>query len=192
MRYVRGRVLDVGCGAGRVALHLQERGHDVVAIDVSPKAVEVARRRGVRDTRVMAFTEVSSRLGMFDTVVMMGNNFGLFARERRARHMLRRLRGMAGRIVATSNDPYQTDNPGHRAYHARNRARGRMSGELRLRVRNGPYASPWFDYLIVSPDEMHGLVKGTGWRVRRVIRQAGSGFYTAVIDRMPGHPTGTP
>src|SRR5690242_8898085 len=41
MRAVRGRVLDVGCGAGRVSLHLQARGHDVVAIDESPLAIEV-------------------------------------------------------------------------------------------------------------------------------------------------------
>src|SRR5204863_4388583 len=50
MRYVRGRVLDVGCGAGRVSLHLQERGLDVVGIDVSPLAVQVARHRGRRRT----------------------------------------------------------------------------------------------------------------------------------------------
>jgi SAM-dependent methyltransferase len=31
MREVRGRVLDVGCGAGRLALYLQARGHEVVA-----------------------------------------------------------------------------------------------------------------------------------------------------------------
>src|SRR6266536_999160 len=46
LRFVRGRVLDVGCGAGRVALELQARGRTVVAIDISPGAVEVARHRG--------------------------------------------------------------------------------------------------------------------------------------------------
>lgn len=38
LRLVRGPVLDVSCGAGRVALHLQDRGHEVVAIDESPSA----------------------------------------------------------------------------------------------------------------------------------------------------------
>ena len=59
MRLVRGRVLDLGCGAGRVGLHLQSRGHEVVGIDVSPLAVEIAQRRGLVDVR----------LGTLDTAV---------------------------------------------------------------------------------------------------------------------------
>lgn len=39
MRFVRGRVLDVGCGGGRVCLHLHERGSEVVRIDSSPGAI---------------------------------------------------------------------------------------------------------------------------------------------------------
>ena len=92
MRLVRGRVLDVGAGAGRVSLHLQERGHEVVAIDTSPGAVEVCRRRGVRDVRLLDFAEVDESLGVFDTIVLLGNNFGVFGSSANAKRLLRRLR----------------------------------------------------------------------------------------------------
>ena len=185
MRYVRGRVLDVGAGGGRVALHLQERGHDVVAIDVAPLAVEVCRRRGVVDARTLAFADVDETLGVFDTVVMFGNNFGLFGTPRQAKRLLRRLHRLttsAGRIVAQSNDPYGTDEPEHLAYHERNRRRGRMAGQLRLRIRYRDLATPWFDYLIVSRDEIERLLEGTGWRVRRFV-DGRDGVYVAVIDK---------
>src|SRR3954447_10710389 len=85
MRLVRGRVLDIGAGAGRVALHLQARGHDVVSIDVSPGAVEVCRRPGVRDARVCAIEDMDESLGSFDTFVLLGNNFGLLASRAKAK-----------------------------------------------------------------------------------------------------------
>ena len=93
VRYMRGRVLDVGTGGERVALELQARGHEVVAIDSSPGAIEVCRRRGVRDARLCAFEEIDDSLGTFDSVVLLGNNFGLFGSPTRAKRMLRRLHG---------------------------------------------------------------------------------------------------
>ena len=54
MDFVRGRVLDIGCGPGRHALYLQEKGHEVVGIDNSPLAIEVAKKRGLRDLAIMA------------------------------------------------------------------------------------------------------------------------------------------
>ena len=181
LRFVRGRVLDVGVGAGRVALELQARGREVVAIDISPGAVEVARKRGVRDVRLLALEEVDASLGRFDTVVMYGNNFGLFASRAKAQRLLRRLRPFVGRIVACSNDPYATEDPAHLAYQDRNRTRGRMSGQLRLRVRYRDLVGSWFDYLIVSPDEMAEIIEGTGWQIRRLIQDDGSS-YVAVLE----------
>src|SRR5215211_7145999 len=152
----------------REAFYLQERGHEVVGIDNSPLAVEVARRRGVEDARLLAFKDISAKLGVFDTVVMMCSNFGLFGSAIGARRMLRRLARITSpdaRIVAGSRDPYATDNPDHLVYQESNRRQGRMSGQLRLRLRHGHYIGRWFDYLIVSPDEMDSLAKSGGWQV---------------------------
>ncbi len=185
MGYVRGRVLDVGVGAGRFALHLQEQGHEVVGIDVSPGALEICRKRGVKDVRQMPFHRVDASLGSFDTVLMMGNNFGLFANPRRAKWMLRRLKRLTGpnaRIVAESLDIYGTDKPEHLAYHDRNRRRGRMAGEIRLRVRYREVIGEWFDYLMVSQAEMLEIVEDTGWRVAEFIGGTG-GQYIGVMEK---------
>jgi SAM-dependent methyltransferase len=182
LRWARGRVLDAGVGAGRAALELQRRRRSVVGIDVSPGAVEVARARGVQDVRLLAFEEVDDSIGRFDTIVMFGNNFGLFGSPSKAKRLLRRLRPLADRIVAGSNDPHATEDPAHLAYQERNRERGRMPGELRLRVRYRDLIGPWFNYLIVSPDEMATILEDTEWRIRRLIQQSGSGYYVAVLE----------
>lgn len=43
--FVRGPVLDVGCGTGELSLFLARRNHDVLGIDVAPRAVEQAREK---------------------------------------------------------------------------------------------------------------------------------------------------
>jgi SAM-dependent methyltransferase len=185
LRLARGRVLDVGAGAGRLSLHLQEKDHDVVAIDASPGAVEVCRRRGVRDARLLRVEEVDEQLGVFDTIVMYGNNLGLLASRRRGRGLLRRLHRVTSpqaRILGEMTDVYTTEDPVHLAYHERNRRRGRMSGQLRIRIRYRDAATPWFDYLFLSREELEELLEGTGWRLARTYEDDGR-FYVAVIEK---------
>ena len=185
IRLARGRVLDVGCGAGRVLLHVQSRGLEAVGIDNSPLAVKVCRLRGAKHVRVLPFERVGLELGMFDTVVMYCNNFGLFGSFARAKRLLRRLHGMTtprARILASTTDPYRTSDPKHLAYHRRNRARGRMGGQIRLRIRYKDYATPWLDYLLVSKREMAEILDGTGWRLARCFEGHG-GRYVAVIEK---------
>jgi SAM-dependent methyltransferase len=195
MRLVRGRVLDVGAGAGRVSLHLQEKGHEVVAIDASPGAVEVCRHRGVRDARLVRIEDADDSLGLFETVVMYGNNLGLLGSRAKARRILKRLDAITSaraRILGESTDPYLTDEPLHLAYHKRNRRRGRMSGQIRIRVRFRDVATPWFEYLFTSLGELEELLAGTGWRLARAIDGEGP-FYVAVIEkeaRAPASRTG--
>ena len=183
--YARGRVLDVGCGAGRHSLYLQERGLQVLGVDNSPLCLEVCRQRGVRQVRELSVTQLTSRLGIFDTILMLGNNFCLVGDPRRARWLLRRLARMTstqGRILAGLRNPYGTEQPEHLEYHARNRSRGRFPGEARIRVRYKKAVTPWIEFLMLSPDELSLLVGDTPWRVSIVLDETG-GNYVAVLEK---------
>jgi SAM-dependent methyltransferase len=185
MRYAKGRVLDIGCGAGRHAIYLQNTGLDVTGIDVSPLAVEVSRMRGLRDARVLSVTSLSPRVGRYDTVLMLANNFGVFGSPKRASWLLKRFRGITSDdavILAESMDPVAGATAVHRRYQRRNRARGRPPGQLRLRLRYRQYRTPWFDYLLVSKRELKRIVGGTGWHVERFIDSGGS-IYIAVLKK---------
>lgn len=188
MKYVRGRVLDIGCGAGRHALYLQSKGHEVMGIDNSSLAIKVCKERGLKKAMVLSITQINSKLGKFDTIIMMGNNFGLFGSFKRARWLLKKFRNITterGRIIAETRDPYQTRIPEHLEYHDFNRRRNRMPGQLRIRIRYKKYVTPWFDYLLVSKDEMRIILQDTGWRIKKFIDGKG-GMYIAVIEKEEG------
>ena len=185
MRFVRGKVLDIGCGAGRHSLYIQNKGFDVLGIDISPLAVKVCKLRGLKRVQVLSITKITSKLGTFDTILMLGNNFGLFGSIKRARWLLRRFHSITSeraRIIAETRDIYQTDEPQHLEYHELNRKRGRMPGQIRLRIRYKKYVTPWFDYLMVSKEEMHDILEGTGWQVERFLDGEG-GMYIAIIRK---------
>jgi SAM-dependent methyltransferase len=187
MELAREPVLDIGCGAGRHSLHLQNKGLHVVAIDNSPGAIEVCRRRGLKHVRVLSATEVGRlERGEFNTILMLGNNFGLLGSPRRAKKILRDLHSITrdgAAILAQTRNPYRTTDPDHLGYHRRNRARGRMAGQIRIRVRYRKIVGPWFDYLFVSPSEMDEIVAGTGWTVERLIDPEAANYH-AVIRRV--------
>lgn len=178
-------MLDIGCGAGRHSIHLQNNGLEVVDIDVSPLAIEVCRLRGLADARTMSVNEVRPELGVFDTILMMGNNFGLFGSRSGAKRLLRRFLAVTspdGLIIAETLDPHKTENPDHLAYHKRNLKRGRMPGQVRTRVRYRKYVTPWFDYLFVSEAEMRDILDDTGWRIKRITGGQGPS-YVAVLEK---------
>jgi SAM-dependent methyltransferase len=184
MRFVRGRVLDIGCGGGRVCLHLQERGLDVVGIDTSPGAVAVCNQRGVRDARVLSMESLDPSLGLFDTIVMLGQNFGMVGSRAGARRFLRRFGRISsprGRIVGECFDPHGPRDAAQRRYLERNVSRGRMPGQLRVRVRYRELSTPWHDWLQVSKDELKDVLDGTGWRLARTLGDGPS--YVAIIDK---------
>lgn len=182
----RGKVLDVGCGAGRHALYLQGKGFDVTGIDNSPGAIRVCRLRGLRRAVVRPIEEIGKfRAGAFDTILMLGNNFGLFGSAENARTLLEvmsRITAPGAQIIAGTLNPYMTDKKEHLEYQRFNRRRGRMAGQIRFRIRYGRAIGAWFDYLFVSPEEMQKILNKTDWRVREFLTSESANYF-AVIEK---------
>lgn len=73
----KGKVLDVGSGAGSHSLYLQnERKLDVLALDISPKSIEVCNARGVNMTWVGDILKFEGQ--KFDTILLLMNGTGIF------------------------------------------------------------------------------------------------------------------
>lgn len=171
LKFARGRVLDLGCGAGRHSLYLQRRGLRVTALDDSERMVELARARGVRDVRV---ADACGRLpfvdGEFDTVLLLGNNLGFCGTEKKVCAMLRelhRITNAQGRVLATTRQP-SARNAQQRAYLQRNLERGRALGQLRLRLVYKGQTSQWFNLLLLTPIDVICVASDTGWRMTNV------------------------
>ena len=182
----RGRVLDLGCGAGRHSIHLQANGHDVLGIDSSRGAVEVARARGLHDARRLAVQDVTEHLGRFDTVLMMCNNFGLAGSSDATRALLRNLAHAttsAAQIIAHTVDPHLASQPEHRAYRRRNVELGRMPGQITSRIRYRTLTTPWTDLLYVSPGELEELIAGTGWRVVEILGHPDPNYFAILTKQ---------
>lgn len=166
-------------------MYLQGKGFDVLGIDISPLAIKICKLRGLKRAKVISVERAIFDLDSFDTIIMMGNNFGLFGSFKRARRPLKKFYRMTSKealIIATTNDIYKTDDLDHLRYHRLNKVRGRMSGQVRIRVRFHRYATRWFDYLMVSKGEMKAILKGTGWGVKKFIDSEGSN-YAAIIEK---------
>ena len=186
LKLVIGRVLDIGCGAGRHSLYLQKKGFDVLGIDQSHLAIKICKKRGLKKAKVLSIIEVNKlKQNFFDTIIMLGNNFGLFGNCKKAKSLLKkfhRITSPNATIIAESNDPYKTDNPVHFEYHKFNKKRGRMPGQLRMRVRFEKCVGEWFDYLLVSQKEMKKILEGTGWKITKFIGSK-KPTYIAIIKK---------
>jgi 2-polyprenyl-3-methyl-5-hydroxy-6-metoxy-1,4-benzoquinol methylase len=186
MKFVKGKILDVGCGAGRHSLYLQKKNFDVLGIDVSPLVIEVCKLRGLKKAQVMSIEQINFKPNSFDTILMMGNNFSLFGSFKKAQRLLKRFHKMTSKnalIIAETLDPYKTNDPTSFEYYESNKKKGRMSGQLRGRIRFEKYISKWFYFLKASKEEMEEILDGSKWKVKEFIDSEES-QYIAIIEKI--------
>ena len=103
----KGKVLDVGCGAGSHSLYLQnERNLDVTALDISKNAIEACKLRGIKNVLVQDILSLSEE-NKFDTILLLMNGTGIFGKLKNTPKFLQKLKSLlaeGGQILIDSSD----------------------------------------------------------------------------------------
>ncbi|RZJ59839.1 MAG: class I SAM-dependent methyltransferase, partial [Flavobacterium sp.] len=106
LELAKGRVLDVGCGAGSHSLYLQnEKGLDVTAIDISPSAIEACRLRGIKNSIAQDVMALENE--KFDTILLLMNGAGMCGRLTKLPEFINKLKTFlnpGGQILLDSSD----------------------------------------------------------------------------------------
>ena len=101
----KGKVLDIGCGAGSHSLYLQKKGLEVVALDNSKGAIETCELRGV--TNCVHSDIYNFKDQKFDTLLLLMNGIGIVGRLNYVDQFLKHLKKIlhpGGQILLDSSD----------------------------------------------------------------------------------------
>jgi SAM-dependent methyltransferase len=101
----KGKILDVGCGAGSHSLYLQQKGFDVTSIDISPDAIKACELRGLKKAKVQDVMQLENE--KFDTILLLMNGAGMCGRLKNITKFLLKLKSLLtekGQILVDSSD----------------------------------------------------------------------------------------
>ena len=100
-------VLDLGCGPGRHAAYLTDRGVGVLGVDTSCRAVALTRARGARAVRGDALDVPLT--GRWDAVLLLDGNIGIGGDPHRLLRRVRELLTPEGRLLVELDVAGSTD-----------------------------------------------------------------------------------
>lgn len=167
--HVKGKVLDVGCGAGRHLLYFQNLGLEIIGVDRSPLAIQVCKESGAQQAEVMDIFENTLVPHSFDTILLFGHNIGIggsLEGGKKLLSVLRKLISPEGSLLLTTNHITRNQRDIHRQYHEEKLAKGRYPGEIRIRVEYKDQVSEWFEWLHIEPEVLQQMAETTGWELK--------------------------
>lgn len=194
-----GPILDVGCGAGKHALYLQNRT-TVVALDVSRWAVATARERGVEHALVGDMFDLPVGGRRYATAQLIGTQIGLAGSLPGVSALLNELARVTtedATAVIDNYDPTTTDIDellGHRSDPRDGVARRTFHFEYELpevddAATGRTDAEPnrivgrSLDFVLFGPDRLRDAFVETPWRLESIDPSPESSYYRAVLAK---------
>lgn len=177
----RGRVLDLGAGAGRHALELQRAGHEVVAVDPLPEAVEIMRDRGVGDARLGDLSAVAGE--RFDTVLMLMHGVGVVGDLHGLGRLLEELPTLlnpGGRLVCDSADLAAVLGDESPEVLEDLLSPDTYLGEVEFGLRYKSHEGPRYPWIFVDPQTL-GIIAGAAGFDATIVAHGERGSFVSVL-----------
>ena len=169
LQLAKGRTLDVGCGAGSHSLYLQEKGIDVVAIDISKNAIEACALRGVKHAKVQDIMQLENE--KFDTILLLMNGAGMCGKLKNISSFLLKLKSLlnpGGQILLDSSDiiyMFDEDEDGGKWIPSENEYYGEVVFNIAYK---GEREAP-FDWMYIDYNTLQNAAHANGLQSKMVV-----------------------
>ncbi len=142
-------VLDVGCGPGRHVLALAERGVLALGIDITPAALDLARRRGAPVLARSVFDRIPGA-GRWASALLLDGNLGIGGEPAALLERVAALLEPGGTVLVELESPRTS------------------SATEWVRFDIGGVEGPWFAWTGVGADQLAAPAAAAGLRVEEV------------------------
>lgn len=171
LAFCDGTVLDVGAGAGSHALHLQKKGFDVTALELSETACAIMKERGVK--KVIQGDIFKFQGQRFDTLLFLMNGIGLSQTLDGLKNMLTHCKTLlrpGGQLLFDSSDItyLYTD--------AFPKPKDRYYGEIDFQYQYKGKRGARFGWVYVDQDTLMELAQEDGWVVQVLFEDGEDGY----------------
>jgi SAM-dependent methyltransferase len=166
----KGKILDVGAGAGAHSIWLQEEGFEVDSIDISPLSCKTMIKRGVKN---VIQTDVLSLHGKkYDTILLLMNGVGVAQTLNGLENLLLHLKSLlnpGGRILADSSDLIYlfSDENGSALIDINSE---KYYGEIEYRLSYKDVKGDPFPWVYVDPESFKHYAQNCGFRIAGEIK----------------------
>jgi SAM-dependent methyltransferase len=166
LREIRGPVLDVGCGPGRLLHALAARGVFALGVDLSPVAVALATGAGGRAIVGSIFDELPGA-GSWRSALLLDGNIGIGGAPERLLARIGALLCADGELLAELESPLV------------------RTACTRARIECGRRASGWFRWARVSVGDIDAIAGAGGFTVAERWSEGGR-WFARLVPRSQG------
>lgn len=174
LQHCKGKILDIGAGAGSHSLLLQRMGMDVTALDISPLNTAVIKARGVKKVlRRDFFSLQPGSSAPYDTLLLLMNGIGLAGTLDGLHLFLQKAHTLLcpdGALVFDSSDVAYLyhDRPPRKSRTQRTGSplSGDYYGEINYQYEYRRQHTDWFKWLFVDKRTLRRIATKEGWKMQ--------------------------